>query len=262
VTSEEKYAWLGKLPGMKKWIGERVVNQLAQHDYALVNEDYEDTVGVPRNDIEDDKYGVYAPLFALMGNAVAAHPDEVVWPLLKNAFDDTYGLCYDGQYLIDSDHPVLDADGKETSVSNDGGGSGTAWFLAELKGRVKPLIFQRRKRADNIVRLDADTDEPVFRRNEIEYGVHCRDVAGYGWWQGIYGSKQTLDAGAYETARQKMIEFKGDYGRPLGIMPDTLIVPPSLEGEARRIVGTDRKTGGATNEWYNTAEVLMVPWLA
>ena len=29
------------------------------------------TIGVPRDDIEDDKYGVYTPLFSNMGEAAA-----------------------------------------------------------------------------------------------------------------------------------------------------------------------------------------------
>ena len=36
----------------------------------------------------------------------------------------------------------------------------------------------------------------------------------------------------------------------------------ALEGAARQIVGNQLGAGGATNEWYQTAEVVVVPWLA
>jgi len=77
-----------------------------------------------------------------------------------------------------------------------------------------------------------------------------------------HGSKATLNAANYEAARVAMTGMLGDHGRPPGIMPDLLMVPPSLEGATRRIVGNELTGGGNTNEWYNTAEVLVVPWLA
>ena len=260
TASEEKYGWLGKLAGLRKWVGERQVHSLAQHDFAIANEDFELTYGVPRNDIEDDKYGVYGTVFSGFGEAVAGHPDELVFDLLKNGFD---RACYDGQYFFDTDHPVVGADGTVGTVSNSGGGAGAGWYLIDDRMSMrKPLIFQRRKSADNLVRRDMEDDEPVWKRNEFEYGVHCRDNAGYGWWQTAYGSKQDLDAGNYHEARKALIGMKGDYGRPLGLMPNKLIVPPALEDKAREVLKAERNAQGATNIWMGTAEVVVVPWLA
>jgi phage major head subunit gpT-like protein len=45
-------------------------------------------------------------------------------------------------------------------------------------------------------------------------------------------------------------------------MPDLLIVPPSLESAARKIVVNELGSGGETNEWAGTARVLVSPWLA
>lgn len=260
MASEEVYPWLGRLPGMRKWVGERVVNQLTQHSFRIVNEDYEDTIAVPRNDIVDDKYGVYTTFFQQFGGAVAAHPDELVWPLLASGFDT---VCWDGQYFFDSDHPVILSDGQMGTISNTGGGAGTAWYLMDLRMATRmPLIFQRRERADDVIRMDDPRDESVFRRREFEYGVHCRDNAGFGWWQLAYGSKQALTAANYAAAREAMMAMKGDHGRPLGLMPNVLVVPPSLDYEARQIVTADRNAAGATNVLRGTAEVLTVPWLA
>ena len=37
--------------------------------YEIENNPFESTVNVPRDDIEDDEYGVYGPLMEQMGNA-------------------------------------------------------------------------------------------------------------------------------------------------------------------------------------------------
>ncbi len=59
--------------------------------------------------------------------------------------------------------------------------------------------------------------------------------------------------------------MKGDYGRSLGLMPDLLVVPPTLESAARTAVEAELiLSGGAavSNIWYHTAEPMVSPWLA
>ena len=261
-TSEEVYPWLGKIPGMKEWIGERVVENLRQHGFTIRNKDYEDTISVDRNQIEDDQYGVYSTMFEALGEAVAAHPDELVWPLLKAGFS-TH--CYDGQYFFDTDHPVLDKDGGSTSAKNVAASGTTdqpAWFLLDLRGMMKPIVFQTRKRADNIVRMDREEDENVFMRREFVYGVHCRDNVGFGLWQKSVGCRAALDDTNYTEAREILLGMKGDYGRPLGTRPTHLVVPPSLEKEGLELLNAERKSSGATNVYKGTAELVIVPWIA
>lgn len=62
TTGEQDYKWLGQMPRMKEWIGEREVQSLAAYGYSIKNKPFEMTIGVPRDDIEDDKYGVYTTL--------------------------------------------------------------------------------------------------------------------------------------------------------------------------------------------------------
>ena len=68
--------------------------------------------------------------------------------------------------------------------------------------------------------------------------------------------------GRLDDARKALIGMKGDHGRPLGLLPDTLIVPPALEDKAREVVTAERNAAGATNIWKGTAEPVVVPWLA
>lgn len=104
------YTWLSTFPRMKKWVGEKAVKALAAHGYSITNDDFEATVEVDRNDIEDDQLGIYKPQAEMAGFSAKQLPDEIVFDLVNNGFS---AKCYDGQYFFDTDHPV----GK-TVVSN------------------------------------------------------------------------------------------------------------------------------------------------
>ena len=107
-TSEsETYAWLGDIPGMREWIGDREIQNITASDYTIKNKDFELTVGVDRNAIEDDKIGLYNPSVQMLGQSAAMHPDEQVRLISR------YEKCYDGQPFFSDAHKV----GKKT-VSN------------------------------------------------------------------------------------------------------------------------------------------------
>ena len=258
TTSENEYGWLGKFPGMRKWVGDRVINSISNHGYTIKNEDWEDTIGVDRNHIKDDNLGIYSAMFQEMGRAAEAHPDELCFGLLKAGFAEK---CYDGQFFFDSDHPVLDKYNKPQSVSNSGGGAGVPWFLIDDTRALKPIIFQLRE-ALNFVSKDDPKDDNVFMRKEYLYGVDARYNVGFSFWQFAFGSKQDLEVGSYKDARARMRQMKGDFGRPLGIRPTTLVVPPEYEEAGLEILNAERNDAGATNVWKGTAKLEVVDWLS
>ncbi|SOD42324.1 Mu-like prophage major head subunit gpT family protein [Nitrosovibrio sp. Nv4] len=112
TTGQNDYAWLSKFPKMRKWIGDKAVKSLEAFKYTVVNDDFEATVEVDRNDIEDDNLGIYGPQAQMAGESAAQLPDEIVMDLVNNGFTN---LCFDGQYFFDTDHVVAGA-----SVSNKG----------------------------------------------------------------------------------------------------------------------------------------------
>lgn len=185
TTGEQDYKWLGQMPQMKEWIGEREVQSLAAYDYSIKNKPFEMTIGVPRDDIEDDKYGVYAPLFSNMGEAAALHPDELVFGSMMNGFSEK---CYDGKPFFSNDHKMGDK-----IYSNMG------------------------------------TDE--------------------------------LSPESYEKARAAIMSIRGDKGKSLKLVPDLLVVPPTLEKAARLILEADY-INGTSNVLKGTAKLLVEPELA
>lgn len=259
TQKEQKYGWLGKIPRVREWIGPRVIQNLMQHDYAIKEKPLELTIGVDRDDIETDNLGIYTPLFTEMGMSSGSYKDELVFGLLAAGWDTE---CYDGQNFFDTDHPVLDEDGESIiTVANTDGGSGAPWFLLDVSRAIKPLILQTRKEFEFVSMTDL-TQPNVFMNKEFVYGVDARMNAGFGFWQMAWGSKQTLNAANYAAARAALTGMKGDYGRPLGLNPRLLVVPPSMESAARKILKNDLGPNGETNEWKDTAEIMIAPWLA
>ncbi len=112
TTDAETYAWLGDVPGMREWIGEREIQNLAGSDYVIKNKDFELTVGVGRNAIEDDKIGLYNPSIQMLGQSAAMHPDELIFELLKDGFTEK---CFDGEAFFSASHKI-----GEKTVSNKG----------------------------------------------------------------------------------------------------------------------------------------------
>lgn len=159
-TRENVYPWLGTLPSMQKWAGDRIIRNLKAHKYSIENEKFEMTIAVKRDDIEDDQVGIYGPMFRDMGAQAGLHPNQLVFGALKKGHE---LLCYDGQYFFDTDHPVNGA-----SVSNSITANSDAvepWFLMCTTRPVKPMIFQKRREYE-LKRKDAPNDDNVFMRDE------------------------------------------------------------------------------------------------
>lgn len=255
-TRTTLYAWLAQLPSVRQWLGDRQIQNVSAHTYSIENKDFELTISVPRNDILDDQYGLFAPLFQDMGRACAVHPDQLVFGLLANGFTT---LCYDGANFFDTAHPLYDVNGLVVGeVANVNPGAGPAWYLVDTSRAVKPLIYQMRQPYQMVAAV-APEDPNVFNRKEFLYGVDARSNVGFGFWQMAYASQNALTADSYAAARAAMQALTGESGRPLGIKPDTMIVPPELEEAALQILNADRNAAGASNVWAHTANLVVTP---
>lgn len=267
-SKDETYTWLGRFPTFREWAGSRVIQNLESHAYTIRNKSFESTVGVSRDDIEDDNIGIFAPLFSQMGREASIHPDRLAYDLLKRGFTEK---CYDGQYFFDTDHPVEVKDGQTVSVSNMQAGDGPAWFLVDANNELRPIIIQIR-RPYEFVAMDKPTDDTVFDNKTIRYGVDSRINVGFGLWQLAFGSKAPLTHENFEAAKAAMATIPRDGGDKLGIAPTHLVVPPELEGAARRVLKSDTRIivmGEApneqyvpqNNEWKDAAELVVTPFL-
>lgn len=89
----EEYDWLGAFPGMRELTGEAVFANLSATGWTITNKKWAMFVNVDEQDIENDNFGLYAPLMSNMGLSAGQHKDELSYGLLMNGFTN---LCYTG----------------------------------------------------------------------------------------------------------------------------------------------------------------------
>ena len=264
-TRQEIYAWLGNTFRIREWVGERHLQGLASHDFTIKNRGFEGTVEIDRYDIADDQYGIYTPFIQQAGQDTKVFPDTLIYPLLNAGFSTR---CYDGQPYFNANHPVSDGAGGTAYVSNVQSGSGPAWFLLCTKRVIKPLIWQLRQPWE-FVSLFNPSDPNVFRNRKFIYGVDGRGNSGLGLWQLAFGSQQDLTPANFEAAYQAMLQVKNENGLPMGIIPDLLVVPPTLRATGMRIVKTQTQfvfaAGGAgsggDNANFQATDLHVSPYL-
>ncbi len=127
----------------------------------------------------------------------------------------------------------------------------------------KPMILQWREQP----RLDAltnPTSDHVWKYDEYLYGACCRFAAAYGFWQTAYASNQVLNGTNVEAAAETMMGFKDALGRPLGIVPDCIVVHPGNWAEAMRLYDADLISDGTnyvSNIHKGRWKVIVSEWL-
>ena len=187
TSRQTTYPWLGRTTKFREWLGDRVVQALEAHSYTIVNKNFEDTISIDRNDIEDDNYGVYEPVIEQLGWDTKVHPDSLLFSTIKNAVNTpSCVLAYDGLPFFSVAHPVgplgASGDSRISTASNiNTTGSGSNWFLIDASRVLKPFIFQLR-REYVMTRMNTLTDEAVFNRREFRFGVDGRANTGVGLW--------------------------------------------------------------------------------
>lgn len=200
-TSMNIYPFLADISGMKEWVGPRVVDQLSTRTMQVVNKDYEKTISVPRNAIEDDQYALYANRAELLGYQAEKLPDDLMVAIMQ-AGKASSAVTYDAVPYFSANHPV------------------------------------------NIDNVGSPAQSNLFTGTPL---------TGDNW----------------NLVRSAFSQFKTDAGRVTGWFPDTLIVPPQLEKQAKDIVSNNLvavavgSTGVAAieNTLKGTAEVLVIPEL-
>lgn len=184
-TDSETYAWLGDIPGMREWIGEREIQNLTASEYSIKNKSFESTISIDRDVFEDDRIGLWSANVSTLAQNAARNPDILIFKLLADGFTIP---CFDGKPFFSDAHPV---------------GTKTASNMSHAK----------------------------------------------------------LSLSAYVTARASMMSLTNNRGDPLALVPDTLVVPPALEKEARDILVADF-INGTKNTMQGTAKPLVAPQLA
>lgn len=160
--ADEKYNWLGAIPGVRKWIGERQYKRFRAGDYTLTNEPWESSVELDRHDVDDDRVGGLRAQFNELGAEAAYHPDELLFEVIGGGES---SACFDGQFFYDTDHSWGDSGTQSNDLTYNvvtPSAPTAAEFLAAfhqaLKAMLdfkndqgKPFFRPRFQRLDNLV---------------------------------------------------------------------------------------------------------------
>lgn len=239
----EVYPQLSMLPGMREWIGPREVHSLSNTQMTIVNKTFEETIAIKREDIEDDKYGQYSIIAGQLGRDGGQERSRMIAKAMANA---TTAVGFDGKPFFSATHPSFDANGKNINVSNIATGTSPGWYLVDTTQMLKPFIFQRRRPIQLLTRFNL-ADPAIFNDNEFQWGIDGRYNAGYGLWQLAYYSTQPFTAANLTAARTAMALIRRPNGTPMGIVPDTVVVPSTLYPLAKSyyeagLIGSDPAT--------------------
>lgn len=90
-----------------------------------------------------------------------------------------------------------------------------------------------------------DTDHPLGANNATTASNNGTDA---------------LTHASLSAARTAMRKFKDPRGNPLGVMGDTLLVPPDLENTALEIVTSQLKAGTANNDRNVLSNIRVIVW--
>jgi len=97
------YPFLSMIPGLREWVGPRVINNVSARSYAVPNKHWESTIALDANKIKDDQYGIYSTVAGMLGTHVAEWRDRELARIIELG---TSANCWDGQFMFDTDHPV------------------------------------------------------------------------------------------------------------------------------------------------------------
>lgn len=91
--SEESYGWLGEMPQAREWLGDLVIEDLSNYQYTLRNRHFAVNVGIDKDELDDDKFGLIKPRVA----GLALRAEEYVGRLLHDLIlNGTTYKAYDG----------------------------------------------------------------------------------------------------------------------------------------------------------------------
>ena len=120
-TEQETYGWIGKIDKMREWVGPRVTHSPAAQTYTLVNQPYELTQTIDKFKLQDDTFGIYAPLATQMGWQAKKWPDYQLRDLLLNTGTQigTRQNGLDGGAHWATNHPIDFFDSSKGTFIND-----------------------------------------------------------------------------------------------------------------------------------------------
>jgi phage major head subunit gpT-like protein len=136
--ASETHKWLGMAPVMREWIGGRQKSKPKDYGITIVNKKFEATMGLSVDEIRRDKIAQVQLRIDDLVRRANGHWTKITSELI-DAAEST--VCYDGQFLVDTDH----VDGDSGTLSNDvtfAAATGTTPTVSEMVDAILASIQQ------------------------------------------------------------------------------------------------------------------------
>lgn len=119
----EDYSWLGDVPQVREWIGDKQIGSLNDYSYEIKNKDWYAGFAIDRTELEDEEISAIMPRVDSLAQAMSEHQMELVTQLMING---TSGLAYDGNAFFSN-----------RTAPNDNLLAGTGTTLATVKADIQ-----------------------------------------------------------------------------------------------------------------------------
>ncbi len=100
-SDREQYGLFGGLPVVREWLGEKKYDSFKDYDFTIINKDWEASLEVDRNEVEDDQVGMVMPKVQMLAQRTFNHKNQLLSNLLIDGDSD---LAYDGTAFFANTH--------------------------------------------------------------------------------------------------------------------------------------------------------------
>ncbi|MCP6727597.1 MAG: Mu-like prophage major head subunit gpT family protein [Patescibacteria group bacterium] len=151
--SSETYPWLGAVPKMGEWKDERIPQAMLEHNFTIANRDFEASIAVDRNAIEDEQYGQIEVRVKELATEAVRFFDELAFTLMGQGtqtsgsagtiYDGVTLTAYDGKAFFATNH----SEGDSGTQSNRGSSALSASALQSAITSMKKFKNDKGKPA-------------------------------------------------------------------------------------------------------------------
>ena len=111
ASTVTQFKWLGDVPKMTEWIGQRAINKLQAETHQISTKDWANGIEVGRDELADDSLGLVEPRITALAQEGMWKMEDLVMDFFNDGIAGTLGLAYDGQPLYDDAHTASGSGG-------------------------------------------------------------------------------------------------------------------------------------------------------
>ena len=128
TADQEKYGWLGEVAQMQEWKDERNLKGLVDYDYSIPNVDYESTLKVNKNAMDDDQLGAVKIRIRDLASRARTHVRKLFFDQIQLGETE---LGYDGVPFYSASHP--ESGSNQSNLITAAALAGSVQTVAEMK---------------------------------------------------------------------------------------------------------------------------------